>query len=116
MNPYTGLVCLGACRCRKSLPIRFRRPVVPCFLSLESRSLKNLILIRFCLARAMRAGGLRRGAPAIRAAGRPAFAIGGAACRILWPGRWVRGALSDLLDRKPHLLRALAQQLLPPPA
>jgi hypothetical protein len=43
--------------CRKSLPIRLRRPVITCFLGLESRNLNDLVLISFFLARETRAGG-----------------------------------------------------------
>jgi hypothetical protein len=64
----------------------------------------------------MRAGGSPREAPAIRAGGRPAFAIPGVACPILLTRPLSALALSDLLDRKPHLLRPLAAQLLPLPA
>jgi hypothetical protein len=95
------------------LPTRLRLPVIACYLKLESRNLNDLALIRFCLARATGAGGLRREAPAIRAGGRPGFPIPGAA-RPMWP--LGARALSDLLDRKPHLWRPLAEQLLPPPA
>jgi hypothetical protein len=69
------------------LPKRLRRPVTACFLELKSWNFNDLVLIRFCLACATGAGGLRREAPAIRTDGRPAFPIPGAACPILPPGR-----------------------------
>jgi hypothetical protein len=55
--------------------------------SLDSRNLNYLDLIPFRLARATRAGASRRKAPAIHAAGRPAFPIPSGACPILRPGR-----------------------------
>ena len=51
------------------------------------KDLKYLDLIPSRLAGAMRAGGSPREAPAIRAGGRPVFAIPGAACPISLPGR-----------------------------
>jgi hypothetical protein len=38
------------------LPIRLRPAATHSFPDLESRNFNNLVLIRFCLARAMRAG------------------------------------------------------------
>jgi hypothetical protein len=37
------------------------RPVITCFPCLESRNFNNLVLIPFCLARAMHAAGAGRG-------------------------------------------------------
>ncbi len=68
-------------------------------------------LIPFCLARAMRAGVSQREAPAIRAGiPNPRRRVPDLAARQLGAP-----ALSDLLDRKPHLFRPLAAQLSPPP-
>src|SRR5215470_19069197 len=50
--------------CQKLLPTRLRTPVIACFLRLEPRYLNDLILIRFCLARATRAGSSRTEPPA----------------------------------------------------
>jgi hypothetical protein len=47
---------------------------MPCFSSLDSRNLNGLILIFFSLARATRAGALRREASATLAAGPPGIA------------------------------------------
>jgi hypothetical protein len=52
----------------------------------------------------------------MRRGGRPASAIPGGACPISAARPLSAQALSNLLDRKPHLLRPLAAQLLPPPA
>jgi hypothetical protein len=71
----------------EKLPIRLRLPVITCFLGLESKNLRHLDLIPSRLAGAMRTGGSPREAPAIRAGGRPVFAIPGAACPISLPGR-----------------------------
>ena len=96
------------------MQIRLHLPIVRCSPDLESRNLKGLVLIPFRLIGATRAGGLRRAAPVTRAAGRPAFPP-----RRRLPDLSARPlsahALSKLLDRKPHLLRPLAKQLLPPP-
>jgi hypothetical protein len=73
-----------------------------------------LILIFCRRERAIRAGGLWRGTPGIRGAGRAASATqGGGPDLVAQP--LSAQALSKLLDRKPHLLRPLAEQLLPPP-
>jgi hypothetical protein len=73
-----------------------------------------LVLIPFCLAGATRAGArhgkLRQPAgPAARIAN-PRRRVPDLVARPLSAQK-----LSDLLDRKPHLLRPLAAQLLPPP-
>jgi hypothetical protein len=59
-------------RCRKSLPIRLRRPVIACIPGLDSRNLNYLGLIPFRLARATRAGASPKEAPATQGAGRAA--------------------------------------------
>jgi hypothetical protein len=74
-----------------------------------------LILIPFGLARATREDASAREAPATRAAGHAASEIPGVACPTLVARPLSAQALSKLLDRKPHLLRPLAMQLLPPP-
>jgi len=74
-----------------------------------------LVLIPFCLARATRAGASPAEAPATRAAGHAASAIPSGAFPDLAARPLSAEALSNLLDRKPHLLRSLAIQLLPPP-
>jgi hypothetical protein len=50
----------GPCRCRKSLPIRLRRPVICCFPETDSSNINNLALIPF-FPRARRTRALRRG-------------------------------------------------------
>ena len=48
MNQYTRVrLSPEPRRCRKSLPNRFRRPVIACFLIPESRNFNGLVLIRF---------------------------------------------------------------------
>jgi len=97
------------------LPIPHRLATICCFLDLESRNINNLILIPSRLARATLAGVLRREAPAIRGAATrhpqsqerrvPDLAARPLSAQVL----------SELLERKPLLLRPLAQQILPPP-
>ena len=74
--------------CRKSLPIRLTRPrpALCCFPKVESRNLNHLVLIPFRLARATRAGGSPREAPATQAVGRAASAIPGGGCLTSWRG------------------------------
>ena len=101
-------------RCRKYVPIRPIRPVISCFADPESSNLNRLILIPFCLARDAHGrfakgssgnpGGRPRGIP------NPKPRVLDLAARPLSVG-----ALSDLIDRRPHLLAPLAAQLLPPP-
>src|SRR5215831_20227043 len=102
-------------RCRKSLPTRLRHPVITCFPGLEFWNFNDLVLIRVSLVHATRAGASPREIPATR--GRPP---GIPNPRRRMPDLTARPlsakALSDLLDRKPHLLGTLAKQLLPPPA
>jgi hypothetical protein len=73
-----------------------------------------LILIPSWLARAMRKGVSPREAPATRGRPRgipnPRRQVPDIAARPL-----SAGAFSNLIDRRPHLLRPLAAQLLPPP-
>jgi hypothetical protein len=114
---YNADLSLASKRCqwRKSSPTRLIRPALCCFLKAESRNLNHLILIRFRLALATRAGASPREAPAIRTAGprgirNPRRRVPDLVTRPL-----SAQALSDLLDRKPHLLRPLVLQLLPPP-
>ena len=96
------------------MPIRLRRPVIACIPSLDSRNLNYLGLIPCRLARATRArfakgsSGNPRGRP--RAIPNPKRRVPDLAARPL-----SAQALSDLIDRKPQLLRPLAEQLLPPP-
>jgi len=94
------------------LPIRIRRPVLSCSPGQELRNLKNLLLIP--LARDAR-GRFAKGSSG-NPSGRP---LGIPNPRRRVPDLVARPlsapALSDLLDRKPHLLRPLAAQLLPVP-
>src|SRR6516165_4880000 len=85
-----------------------------CFPDLESNIVNNLILIAPGLARDARgrfakgsSGNPRGRPPGIR---NPRRRIPDLVARPL-----SERALADLLDRKPHLLRPLAAQLLPPP-
>ena len=102
-------------RCRKSLPTRLRHPVITCFPGLEFWNFNDLVLIRVSLVHATRAGASPREIPATR--GRPP---GIPNPRRRMPDLTARPlsaqALADLIDRKPHLLRPLAAQFLPPPA
>jgi hypothetical protein len=97
------------------LPIRLRPPATSCFPEAESRDLNHLVLIRFRPARATRArrftkgsSGNLRGRP--RGIRNPRRRVPDIVARPL-----SAQFLSNLLDRKPHLLRPLAAQLLPPP-
>ena len=94
------------------MPIRIRRPVLSCSPGQELRNLKNLLLIP--LARDAR-GRFAKGSSG-NPSGRP---LGIPNPRRRVPDLVARPlsapALSDLLDRKPHLLRPLAAQLLPVP-
>ena len=96
------------------MPIRLLRPAPCCFPKPESRNPNHLVLIPFCLARATRAGASPAEAPATRAAGHAASALPSGAFPDLAARPLSAEALSNLLDRKPHLLRSLAIQLLPP--
>ena len=79
-------------RCRKSLPIRLIRPAPSCFLKAESRKLKRLVLILFCLARDARERFAKRNSGDPR--GRPAAsAIPGGVCN---PRRRVRARLGAI--------------------
>jgi len=88
------------------LPIRLRRPVIACIPGLDSWNLNNLVLIPFCLAREARG----RFAKGNSGNPNPKRRVPDLAARPL-----SAQALSDLIDRKPQLLRPLAEQLLPPP-
>jgi hypothetical protein len=91
------------------LPSRFRRLVISCFPEQESGKINRLVLIPFCIARiAKGSSGNPRGRP--RGIPNPRRRVPDLVARPL-----SAPALSDLLDRKPHLLRPLAAQLLPPP-
>jgi len=96
------------------LPIRLIRPVIACSPDQKSRYLNHLLLIRFRLTRDARgrfakgSSGNPRGRP--RGIANPRRRVPDLVARPLSAQR-----LSDLLDRKPHLLRPLAAQLLPPP-
>jgi hypothetical protein len=74
---------------------------------MESKNIKGVVLIPFCFAKGN--SGNPRGRP--RGIRNPRRRVPDLAARPLRAR-----ALSDLLDRKPHLLRPLAAQLLPPPA
>jgi hypothetical protein len=96
------------------LPTRFRRPVVACFEGRELRNINHLALIFCCLARdacgrfVKGSSGDPRGRP--RGIPNPKRRVPDLAARPM-----TAQALSDLIDRKPHLLRPLAAQLLPRP-
>jgi hypothetical protein len=96
------------------LPIRLGRPVIACIPGLDSKNLNYLDLIPFCLSRAARwrfaegSSGNPRGRPP--GIPNPSRMVPDLAARPL-----SAQALLDLLDRKPQLLRPLAEQLLPPP-
>ena len=62
MNLYTSLVRSGARRCRKPLAIRFCRPVMTCFPSLESRNINSLVVIPLVRGRDARGACERAGA------------------------------------------------------
>jgi hypothetical protein len=111
MNIYSASLVLEPRRCRKSLSIRLRLPVITCFLGLESKNLRHLDLIPSRPAGATRTGGSPREAQAIRAGDR---GIRNPRCRLpdLASRQLSAQALSDLLDRQPHLLRRLAAQLI----
>jgi uncharacterized protein DUF5681 len=97
------------------LPIRLLRPVIPLFPDSESNNINRLVLIHLCPARRDARGRFakgRSGNPRGRPPGipNPKRRMPDLLARPLGPK-----ALSDLLDRKPHLLRPLAAQILPPP-
>jgi len=86
----------------EAVPARLRHLAVTCFPDQGSRNSNNLVLIHFCL---VRAGASRRklGGPegAAERHSNPKRRVLGLVARLLG----ARG-LADLLDRKPHLLRA----------
>jgi hypothetical protein len=93
------------------LPIPSCRPALSDFLNPESQNLNRLVLISLCLARgrlAKGSSGNPRGRP--RCIRNPRRRVPDLAARPL-----SAQALANLLDRRPHLLRPLAVQLLPPP-
>jgi hypothetical protein len=96
------------CRSARSLLLS---PVISCSLDPETRNFNRLLLIPFCHARGRFARG-SSGNPHGRPRGIPNPKRRGPDLAA-WPLR--AGALSSLIDRKPHLLRPLAAQLLPPP-
>jgi hypothetical protein len=94
---------------------RLIMPCIPCLIDTKWRNINNLILILFRLTRATRPGRCARGS-----SGDPL----GRLCGIPDPKQRLPDlvarplsaqVLSDLIDRKPHLLLLLAAQLLPPP-
>jgi hypothetical protein len=91
------------------------RPVISCFSETGSRNINPLVLIPSSLARVMHAGRFAKGSSG-NPHGRPR-GIPNPERRV--PDLVARPlsarALSDLLDRKPDLLRLLATQILPPP-
>ena len=98
------------------MPTRLGSPVVACFLDLEPRNLNDLILIPFSGSARDARGRFAKGSSG-NPRGRPP---GSRNPRRRVPDLVARPlsarALSDLIDRKPHLLRPLAEQLLLPPA
>jgi hypothetical protein len=96
------------------LPFHLLRPALTCFPKSKSRKLNHLVLIPLCLARDAR-GRFARGSSG-NPHGRPR-GIRNPRRRVpdLAAHKLSARALADLLDRKPHLLRTLADQLLPPP-
>jgi uncharacterized protein DUF5681 len=96
------------------LSIRLCRPLTACFPYQESKNINILLLIASRLARDARgrfakgSSGNPRGRP--RGIPNPKRRVPDLVVRPL-----SARALSELLDRKPHLLRPLAEQLLPPP-
>jgi hypothetical protein len=96
------------------LPTHLIRPVIACSPNPKSSDINRLVLIHFCLARDAR-GRLAKGSSG-NPRGRPR-GIPNPKRRVpdLVARRLSAQALSDLIDRKPHLLRPLAAQLLPPP-
>jgi hypothetical protein len=97
------------------LPIYLIRPALACFPKAESSYLNHLVLIPLRRARDARARGFVKGTSG-NPHGRPR-GIRNPRRRV--PNLVARplsaDALSNFLDRKPHLLRPLAMQLLPPP-
>lgn len=91
-----------------------RLAAISCFPDRETKNINNLILIpsrpRARRARAFCKGQLRQSTGRPRGIRNPKRRVPDLVTRPLGAQ-----ALSDLLDRNPHLLRPLAAQLLPPP-
>ena len=113
MNQYLMSLRLEPALCRKLLPIPLCRPARRCFPKATSRYLNHLVLIP-----------LRARDPHGRFAKGSSGQSAGPTARIRNPRPRVPDlvarplsaqALSDLLDRKPHLLRPLIAQIFPLP-